>query len=152
MDFVRPARQHAAMLAPRNSMTSVDLAWLRMERATNPMVIVAVLTFDTSLSYKRLCAVLESRLLKFERFRQLPAHDVLGAEWETDERFDLRSHVRRSKLPARGGKAELEALAGELASTPLDPRHPLWQFHLVEGYGGGSALIARFHHCYADGA
>jgi diacylglycerol O-acyltransferase len=35
--------------------------------------------------------------------------------------------------------------------TPLDPRHPLWQFHLVEHYEGGSALIARIHHCIGDG-
>jgi WS/DGAT/MGAT family acyltransferase len=27
----------------------------------------------------------------------------------------------------------------------------LWQFHLVEDYEGGSALIARIHHCIADG-
>ena len=30
-------------------------------------------------------------------------------------------------------------------------RGPLWQFHLVDNYAGGSALIARIHHCYADG-
>jgi WS/DGAT/MGAT family acyltransferase len=38
-----------------------------------------------------------------------------------------------------------------LASTALDPDHPLWQMHLIERYRKGSALIARFHHCYADG-
>ena len=27
----------------------------------------------------------------------------------------------------------------------------MWQFHLVENYDGGSALIARIHHSYADG-
>ncbi len=35
--------------------------------------------------------------------------------------------------------------------TPLDPAHPMWQFHLVEHFDGGSALVARIHHCYADG-
>lgn len=34
---------------------------------------------------------------------------------------------------------------------PLDKRHPLWQFHLVEHYNGGSALMVRIHHCIADG-
>jgi diacylglycerol O-acyltransferase / wax synthase len=38
-----------------------------------------------------------------------------------------------------------------LAAEPLDPAHPLWQFHLVENFVGGSALIMRIHHCYADG-
>jgi WS/DGAT/MGAT family acyltransferase len=27
----------------------------------------------------------------------------------------------------------------------------LWQFHLVEQYDGGSAVVLRIHHCYADG-
>jgi WS/DGAT/MGAT family acyltransferase len=34
---------------------------------------------------------------------------------------------------------------------PLDRRRPLWQFHLVEDYDGGSALLVRIHHCIADG-
>jgi WS/DGAT/MGAT family acyltransferase len=33
----------------------------------------------------------------------------------------------------------------------LDKHRPLWQFHLVESYQGGSALVARIHHSYADG-
>ena len=36
-------------------------------------------------------------------------------------------------------------------STPLDFSKPMWQFHLVEDYQGGSAVILRIHHCYADG-
>jgi hypothetical protein len=35
--------------------------------------------------------------------------------------------------------------------TPLDPARPLWQFQLVEDYEGGSAMIARVHHCIGDG-
>jgi WS/DGAT/MGAT family acyltransferase len=27
----------------------------------------------------------------------------------------------------------------------------LWEFHFVENYDGRSALVARIHHCYADG-
>ena len=54
-------------------------------------------------------------------------------------------------MPGRAGKKELERLTSQLASTPLDQTKPLWQFHLVEKFGGGSALITRIHHCYADG-
>jgi diacylglycerol O-acyltransferase / wax synthase len=140
------------MTANHDSMNNIDLAWLRMERATNPMVIVGVLTLDTRIKYQDLCAVILSRLLKFDRFRQFPVHDVLGSHWQTDEHFDIETHVRKVSLPPHAGKKELEALAGELASTPLDTRHPLWQFHLVERFGSGCAVIPRFHHCYADGA
>jgi len=45
----------------------------------------------------------------------------------------------------------LQARVAELAMRPLDRAHPLWQFHLVEDHDGGSALIARIHHCIADG-
>ncbi len=49
----------------------------------------------------------------------------------------------------------LQERVGELAMKPLDPKHPLWQFHLVENYNGpggkGSAIIMRIHHCIADG-
>jgi len=38
-----------------------------------------------------------------------------------------------------------------LMSTELDYSRPLWQFYLIENYGIGSALIARFHHSIADG-
>ncbi|MET0225631.1 MAG: WS/DGAT domain-containing protein, partial [Dokdonella sp.] len=36
-------------------------------------------------------------------------------------------------------------------SSALDPARPLWQFHVVENYRGGGVLVARVHHCYADG-
>jgi diacylglycerol O-acyltransferase / wax synthase len=45
----------------------------------------------------------------------------------------------------------LQDRVGELAMQPLDHKHPLWQFHLVEDYQGGSALLVRIHHCIADG-
>jgi WS/DGAT/MGAT family acyltransferase len=35
--------------------------------------------------------------------------------------------------------------------VPLKREQPLWQFHLVENYKGGSALMVRIHHCIADG-
>jgi len=48
-------------------------------------------------------------------------------------------------------RSALQARASELAATPLDPAHPLWQIHLIDRYDGGSALIVRIHHCIADG-
>jgi diacylglycerol O-acyltransferase / wax synthase len=132
-------------------MSGIDLAWLRMERATNPMTIVAVLILEGRVTQSRLRALLAERLLRFERFRELPVHDPLGTRWITDAQFNLDTHLRRLRLPPRAGQRQLEQAAGKLASTQLNPRHPLWQIHLVERYGKGSALIARFHHCYADG-
>ena len=58
------------------------------------------------------------------------------------------------ELKRKRGQSEqgaLQQLCGELAMTPLDPARPLWQFHLIPQYDGGSALIARIHHCIGDG-
>jgi len=132
-------------------MSSVDTAWLRMDRPTNRMVIVGVLVFDTPLDYDRLRATVEARMLRYRRFRMRPAEGPTGTWWEEARRFDLANHVRRAALPADAGPPALKRLAGRLASRPFARGRPWWEFHLVERYGSGSALIARFHHSYADG-
>ena len=134
-------------------MSGADVAWLRMERPTNPMVITAVLLFKTRLSFARTKKTLRSRFLAFERFRQRPVERPSGFYWQDDKKFDLERHVHRVALPAPGDKRELQELVSDLASSPLDPAQPMWQFYVVEGYlRRRSALVVRLHHCYADGA
>jgi diacylglycerol O-acyltransferase len=132
-------------------MSSMDTAWLRMDGPGNAMMIVSVTATATPLRYAEFRRMVESRFLCFPRFRHRPAQDALGASWIEDDAFDLDAHLKRAVLPGPAGKAELEALAADLASTPLDPARPMWQAHLVERYLGGSAWIMRIHHCYADG-
>jgi len=132
-------------------MSSVDTAWLRMDSPGNSMMIVGVSATATPLPPAGFRRMIEQRFLCFTRFRHRPVADALGASWVEDLDFDLDAHLKLVVLPEPAGKAELEALAAELASTPLDPRRPMWQFHLVERYKGGSAWIMRVHHCYADG-
>ena len=135
----------------RERMSSVDTAWLRMDRSSNLMMICGVLILREHITIGRLKPTITDRFLRFKRFRQRVAQTSAGAYWETDSAFDLDAHVQRAKLRARVGKVELEALVSQLMSTPLDPERPLWQFHLIERYDGGSAVVMRIHHCYADG-
>ena len=135
----------------KSPMSRVDTAWLRMERATNLMMITGVMMFESPLDIATLRRVVEQKFLAYPRFRQKAVETPTGAFWQDDADFDLDWHVRLTALPGRGGKKELERLTSQMASTPLDKTKPLWQFHLVEKYGGGSALITRIHHCYADG-
>lgn len=135
----------------REKLSAVDTAWLRMDRPGNLMMICGVMFFRGRIDVARLRRVLERRWLQFPRFRQRPVQTAAGAFWETDEAFDLDRHLVRAALPGRAGRAELQALVSRLASTPLDPAHPMWQFHAVERFDGGSAIVARIHHCYADG-
>lgn len=132
-------------------MSSVDVAWLRMDRPSNLMMICGVLLFSERVVFARVKATLTSRFLRFARFRQRPVATAAGYRWQTDAAFALERHVTKLALPPGAGDVELEALVSRLLSTPLDPAHPLWQFHLVTNYRGGSALVLRIHHCYADG-
>ena len=135
-------------------MSRVDTAWLRMDNDVNLMMIVGVWLLQPGISHAKLCERIESKLLAYERFRQKVVPDALGATWVSDEAFDVRRHVLHRKLHRDSGQSEreaLQALVGELANTPLDPDHPLWQFDLIDHYEGGSALVARIHHCIGDG-
>ena len=140
----------------REPMSRVDTAWLRMERPTNPMMITGVLMLDEPMTLAALRRVIAKRFLAYARFRQKPVEGPAGASWQDDAGFDLDWHVDSAALPGKGEgpaaqKRALQRLVGQLASSPLDPHKPLWQFHLVERYLGGSAIVARIHHCYADG-
>ena len=132
-------------------MSKVDTAWLRMEQPTNLMMINGVIVMGGPVDYERLLEVIERRLLAFRRFRQKAEDGAGGAAWVEDEDFDLRWHVRRIALPGKADRRELEILVSDLASSPLDPARPLWQFHLVENYEEGPVVVSRIHHCIADG-
>src|SRR5690349_20541587 len=115
----------------RESMSSVDVAWLRMDRPSNLMVICGVLVLHERVTIARLRSTVASRFLRFSRFRDRPASSAGGYQWESDECFDLARHVKTIALPGGAAEAELEALVSKLVSTPLDPRHPLWEFNLI---------------------
>jgi diacylglycerol O-acyltransferase / wax synthase len=136
-------------------MSNADAAWLHMDRPTNLMVVNSVLWFDEPVDLERSKEVLRARLVeRFPRFHQRIVEPRLGIgvpSWEDDPNFDLDRHVHHIALPAPGDKAALEKLVGDLMVTPLDRSKPLWDTYLVEGYGGGMAMVSRMHHCIADG-
>jgi len=135
----------------RQPIAKVDTAWLRMESPTNLMMITGVIVLREEVDFERLKEVVASRFLAFPRFRHKAVETARGCWWEEDEDFELTSHIRRIALPGDAGKQELQECVSDLASTPLDKYRPLWQFHFVENYAEGPALITRIHHCYADG-
>jgi diacylglycerol O-acyltransferase len=72
--------------------------------------------------------------------------------WQEDCEVDLDYHLRRVQVPSPGGRRELDQAIGDVASTPLDRGHPLWEFHFVEGLADHRyALIGKVHHALADG-
>ncbi len=135
----------------RERMASIDTAWLRMDRPANLMQIIGVMVFDGRLDPERFKRTVAKRLLRYHRFRQIAELDSDGAWWVDDDDFDLDSHIRRTVLPAPGGKRELQKFVAEMASEPLNPARPRWEYQLVETADGDSAVVVRVHHAIADG-
>lgn len=146
-----PWALNVRMDARREPMSSVDTAWLHMDRPTNPMTIVTLVRFERAIDFRKLNRVVEERFLAFARMRMRPVESMTGVEWEEDPDFRLVRHVRRTELPQPGDERALATLVGKLVTGRLDPRHPRWRFDLIEGVDGGCALVTRIHHCYADG-
>jgi len=149
---------HRAMLGnamAKQRMSNADAAWLHMDRPTNLMVVNAVLWTDAPVDIERIRAIVRERLIdRFPRFSRRivePWSGIGVPSWEDDPHFDLDAHLHHIALPAPSGKAELERLVGDLMTMPLDRTKPLWHLYQIDGYGSGSAIVTRMHHCIADG-
>jgi len=103
---------------------------------------------------ERIRAYVESRLHLIPRYRQRLAYTPLQGEpvWVDDDRFNVRFHVRHTRLPRPGDDRELKRLTGRIMSQRLDRSRPLWEFWIVEGLQGGRfAALTKTHHCMIDG-
>jgi diacylglycerol O-acyltransferase len=110
---------------------------------------------STTFDYDRFRRTVERRLHLLEPLRyqliDIPFR-LHHPMWRENALVDLDYHLRRVRAAAPGGRRELDAAIGEIASVPLDRSRPLWEFHLVEGLAGGRcAVVAKVHHALADG-
>jgi WS/DGAT/MGAT family acyltransferase len=72
--------------------------------------------------------------------------------WVVNDDIDFDYHVRQARVPAPGGRRELDQLIGDIASTPLDRGRPLWEMYVAEGLADDRiAIIHKVHHVLADG-
>lgn len=149
--FIEACDSVSTVIKKREAMAKVDTAWLRMESASNLMMITGVIVLSDSVCFTAFEKAIADRFLSFRRFRQKAVANARGYWWEDDAQFELSAHIRHTALPGKADKAELQKLVSELASTPLDQTKPLWQFHLVDNCVDGPVVIGRIHHCYADG-
>ncbi len=138
----------------RIKLNNVDLAWLRMEHSTNPMMITVVLQFNGRINYERLIANLEVSLGRYRRFRQRivrPQQIFSRPYWEDDPDYQVEDHVERVDLRLPADDTALQEMINEKMNTPLDFAHPLWKLTLADNHPDGSILLVRVHHCIADG-
>jgi diacylglycerol O-acyltransferase len=122
---------------------------------THTLKIAILDTGDVEFGFDEFRRTLERRLHLLEPLR----YKLVDIPWRLHHPMwlencdvDLDYHLRRVHVPAPGGRRELDRVIGEVASTPLDRRHPLWEFHFADGLAGGRcALIGKVHHALADG-
>jgi diacylglycerol O-acyltransferase / wax synthase len=135
-------------------MSDADAAWLGMEAPDNLMMVTAVLRLHGAVDWPRFAEVVQQRMVAryptFQR-RALPATSLFEQPvWSDDLDFDLADHLVHGALLG-DSESDLADLVSDLLGTPLDMTRSPWQFHLVDGPMGDSTVIARLHHCIADG-
>src|SRR6187397_2990879 len=143
-------------MAHRDRLSGLDAAFLDLESHGAHMHVAAIFLFaGEAPGYDELVDAIDARLHVVPRYRQKLAHVPFGQgrpQWIDDPHFNPRYHVRHSALPAPGGDAELERIAGRLFALPLDRTKPLWEMNLVEGLEGDRfAIISKTHHALVDG-
>jgi diacylglycerol O-acyltransferase / wax synthase len=137
-------------------MSPLDASFLYVENDVTPMHIGGVAIFEgPPPTHDELVSRIGAKLTMVPRYRQkvrfLPFHVGLPG-WVDDPHFNIDYHVRRSALPAPGGREELRNLVGRVMSQHLDRARPLWEMWAVEGLDEGRwALVSKVHHCMVDG-
>ena len=137
-------------------MSLMDASFLYLENDVTPMHIGGVAVFEgPPPTHQELVDRLAAKIPLVPRYRQrvrfLPL-DLGRPVWVDDPHFTLDYHLRRSAVPAPGGRAELHNLVGRVISQHLDRARPLWEIWVVEGLEDGHwAIVSKVHHCMVDG-
>ena len=135
------------------SLSWGDAIFLYLEREGAPLHIASLNVFEGRIPLARCRRFIESKLPIIPRYRQrvITAPLNIGLPtWEYDGSFDIRNHVREVKL-GRGTRTEMQAAASRILSERMDRQHPLWDFTLFPLRENATAILARVHHCLADG-
>ena len=135
-------------------MSDADAAWLGMDAPDNLMMVTGVLRLQGRVDWLRFAEVVEQRMLvPYPAFRRkaLPATSPFEQPvWSDDPDFALSEHLVAAALDT-DSESGLAELISELLGTPLDMTRSPWQFHLIDGPKEDSTVVARLHHCIADG-
>jgi WS/DGAT/MGAT family acyltransferase len=143
-------------------LSELDRSFLVYEGPASPMHVGAVQVFEAAplrnddgvLDFERILALVESRLHRLPRYRQhVVAAPVDGHPiWVDAPRFNVRYHVRHTRLPRPGDERQLKRTTARLLEQPLDLAKPPWELWVVEGLEGDRvALVSKVHHCMVDG-
>ena len=127
-----------------------DAVWA-IERDNNRMVIVSIGVFEHTSAQSMKSLLREKAFYGQKRARQYIRRIYGRTYWVEDEKFSFEDHFHVISTPVRS-KAELCALASDLASRVFPANRPFWDFFFVSHYSADrSAVIFKFHHVLMDG-
>lgn len=137
-----------------NRLSALDDAFLKTESATAHMHVGWVAVFDPPAGgprpgFESFRDHIEDRLGRAPRYRQKLCPAPLGLDapsWVDDEEFDIGRHVTHSPSD------DLDRVAAECMSRPLERDRPLWEICIADRLaGGGIGIVGKVHHCMVDG-
>ncbi|MGH2957159.1 MAG: wax ester/triacylglycerol synthase family O-acyltransferase [Solirubrobacterales bacterium] len=139
---------------PATRLSPLDDSFLATESATAHMHVGWAAVFDPPSrgprpDFHQLRRHIESRLHLTPRYRQKISPAPLGLDapsWVDDDRFEIERHVVRSQSD------DLDHLAAECMSRPLERDRPLWEICIADHLSDGRiGLVGKVHHCMVDG-
>lgn len=140
----------------REPVQPSDAVWLQ-DTPDNRMIINAVYTTDhvdlpTALEIVERRVVMVDGGNRYPRFRRKVVFARGKPYWEDDPEFRLERHVFPAEIQSLARVEDLQEFVSWVAGQPLPDDRPLWQIQYIEHFeAGGSAFVARMHHCMADG-
>ena len=141
-------------------LTATDTFWLH-DSPFNRMVVQCLLELETGLDNGHICDLVNTRLLTaqtkggrklYPRFTQKVVPVYSGFAWEDDVDFCMSKHT--VTIPASTqSEAQLQEYIAEMAARPLPRDRPLWEIHLLQGFGEGATtmMLFRVSPCVTDG-
>lgn len=143
-------------------LTALDQSFLIYEGPNSPMHVGVVQIFEGEplrgpsgcIDLDRILEHVASRLHLIPRYRQKVERAPLDGQpiWVDDARFNLRYHVRHTRLPRPGDERTLKRTCARILEQRLDLHKPLWELWVVEGLDDGHvAVVSKIHHCMVDG-
>ena len=160
------------MLPQVQRLSGLDASFLYNETRTQHAHTLKYSVLDVKdlpggFTVDRVREELDRRLHLLPPFRRRLVDVPLGLHhpvWIEDPFFDLAAHVQVMRVPAPGGRREMDDVIGELASWPLDRKRPLWECWILEGLaddlddptgapatGRHVGFLVKMHHAMADG-
>jgi WS/DGAT/MGAT family acyltransferase len=143
-------------------LTALDRTFLIYEGPNSPMHVGAVAIMEGgpfrgeghAIDLERILEYVASRLHLIPRYRQRvePAPVDRHPIWVDDAHFNLRYHVRHTRLPKPGSERVLKRACARILEQRLDLHKPLWELWLLEGLEDDRvAFVSKTHHCMIDG-